>query len=231
MVKDVVEGLKLVKDGIESVRAITDAVRSGREYVARAHPEIQPGLRALVEELGKSMGVVKRASAILTHFRFAVSTDPGVGAAELRKFNDYYIQSKTELEFLHAHHDDLRTHCELVRDHAGRIGGSATRDGFAKLFALLGLRSPAREADLAERLDQLAYGDFAVANSVSLMLRLLGDALRDVQDALGPGGAMLPENIPAAVTLLGEYGPAFEEIEDRSAALVREIRAVAAELR
>jgi hypothetical protein len=42
---------------------------------------------------------------------------------------------------------------------------------------------------------------------------------------------MLPENIPAAVALLGEYGPAFEEIEDRSAALVREIRGVAAEFR
>ncbi|HYW10213.1 MAG TPA: hypothetical protein VE913_24825 [Longimicrobium sp.] len=231
MVKDMIDGLKLVKDGIDSVRAITEAIRSGREYVARAHPEIQPDLRALVEELGKSMGVVKRASGILTHFRFAISADPGVAAAELRKFNDYYIQSKTELQFLQTHHDDLRTHCERIRHHAGRIGGSATRDGFAKLFALLGLKSPAREAELAGELDQLAYGDFAIAHSVSRMLQLLDDALRDVQGALGSGGAMLPENIPAAVALLGEYGPAFEEIEDRSGALVREIRSVTTELR
>jgi hypothetical protein len=228
MVKDVIDGLKLVADGIESVKTIADAVKSGKDYVTTKHPEVQGDLRAMVAELAKSLSVIKRASAVLTNFRFAISTD--VKGSELRQFNNYFIQSKTESQLLRDHIDDLRTHCSKIREHGVKISGSATAPGFRKIFELLGLNSPEREKKLGEQLDKLAYEDFAVANSAEKMLDCLEGALNDVQNALGVGGSMYPEKIPEACALLAEYGPEFEKMEERAIEAVRGIRELVKEL-
>jgi hypothetical protein len=220
MLKDVIDGLKLVTDGIKSVKAITEAVKNGRDYLKAKHPEIQNDLRGMVLELGKSLLVIKKASAVLTNFRFAIATD--TQGTELARFNDYFIKSKTEAQHLRDRIDDLRTHCSKVREHASRISGSAAT-GFAKIFALLGLNSPEKEKELGERLDKLSYEDFELANSAEIMLKCLEDALRDVQDALGDGGAMFPQNVPNAASLLSEYGPEFERMEKRASDAVKEM--------
>ncbi len=228
MVKDVIDGLKLVADGIESVKTIADAVKSGKDYVTTKHPDVQNDLRLLVDELRKSLLLIKRASAVLTNFRFAVSADNQ--GLELARFNDYFIQSKTETQHLENHIDDLRTHCGKLREHGQRIGGEATVTGFTKVFTLLGLNSPEREKQLGEQLDKLAYGDYAVANSAAKMLYCLVTALKDVQNALGDGGAMHPENVPNAAALLAEYGPEFERTEEQAAEAVKDVRELVKEL-
>src|SRR5437660_3502901 len=139
MLKDVVDGLKLVADGIKSVKTIAEAVKNGRDYLKAKHPEIQRDLQAMVIELGKSLFVIKQASAVLTNFRFAIATD--TQGTELGRFNDYFIKSKTEAQYLRDRIEDLRTHCSKVRDHAFRISESATAKGFAKIFALVGMNS------------------------------------------------------------------------------------------
>ena len=228
MLKDVVDGLKLVADGIKNVKTIAEAVKNGRDYLKAKHPEIQSDLRAMVLELGKSLFVIKQASAVLTNFRFAIATD--TQGTELARFNDYFIKSKTEAQHLRDRIDDLRTHCSKVREHASRISGSATATGFAKIFALFGLNSPEKEKELGERLDKLAYEDFALANSAERMLKCLEDALKDVQNALGDGGAMFPKNVPNAAALLSEYGPEFEKMEERASEAVKEASDLVKEL-
>ncbi|MBI4875765.1 MAG: hypothetical protein HY822_14110 [Acidobacteria bacterium] len=228
MFKDVIEGLKLVKEGIQSVQTIAKAVQSGKDYLKAKHPDVRSDLRAMAGELGKSLWFVKQASAVLTNFRFAVGA--GSAGTELRAFNDRYIQSKTEAQRLRDQIDDLRTHCSKVRDHAMRICGSAGAAGFAKLFAMLGLNSPEKEKELGEKLDRLAYEDFTVANSAQKMLECLESALRDIQDALGDGGAMYPEGIPRAAALLAQYGPAFEEMEEEAALGAKTIREMVKDL-
>jgi hypothetical protein len=228
VIKDVIDGLKLVADGIDSVKTIAEAVRSGRDYVTAKHPKVRADLRALLGELGKSMQLIKSASAVLTNFRFAVSVD--TLGSDLVRFNDYFIKAKSDTQHLRDHIEDLRTHCSVVRDHGKRIGGAATETGFAKIFTMLGLNSPEREQELGKLLDRLAYEDFAVANSAERMLECLESALKDVQNALGPGAAMFPENVTAAAMLLSEYGPAFEAMEERAVAGIKEIRQLAAEL-
>ncbi|RII31534.1 MAG: hypothetical protein CXR30_01585 [Geobacter sp.] len=228
MLKDVVDGLTLVADGIKSVTAIAEAVKSGKDYLKTKHPEVQNDLRKMVQELGKSLFVIKQTSAVLTNFRFAIATD--TQGTELARFNDYFIKSKTEAQFLRNRIDDLRTHCSKVREHGTRISGSATAAGFAKIFSLLGLGSPEKEMELGERLDKLAYEDFAIANSSDQMLKCLEDALRDVQDTLGNGGAMYPQNVPDAAALLAEYGPEFERMEERATEAAMEIRDLAKDL-
>jgi len=108
MLKEVIDGIKMVAEGIESVKTIAEAVKSGKDYVKSKHPEVKSDLQAMIEELGKSIFVIKRASAVLTNFRFAVSTD--VKGTELTRFNEYFIQSKTETQHLSDHIEDLRTH-------------------------------------------------------------------------------------------------------------------------
>ncbi|MEJ2167487.1 MAG: hypothetical protein P8X90_18325 [Desulfobacterales bacterium] len=105
MLKEVIDGLKLVADGIRSIKTIAEAVRSGKDYVKSKHPEIKGDLQALMVELGKSLLVIKRASAVLTNFRFAVSAD--VRDTEKTRFNNYFIQSKTETQHLDDHIEDL----------------------------------------------------------------------------------------------------------------------------
>jgi hypothetical protein len=63
----------------------------------------------------------------------------------------------------------------------------------------------------------LAYEDFAIANSAEQMLNCLESAFNDVQNALGDGGLMYPENVPAAASLLVEYSREFEKIEEQTA--------------
>jgi hypothetical protein len=222
MVKDVVDGLKLVADGIKSVQSIADAIKSGTEYLKVKHPEVQMNLRAMLTELGKSLFVIKQASAVLTNFRFAIDND--VRSAELTRFNEYFIKSKTDAQLLRDRIDDLRTHCSKIREHGSRISGSATASGFAKIFSLVGLNSPKRELELGEQLDKLAYEDFAVANSAEQILTCLEGALKDVQNALGDGGSMYPDKVPVAAALLAEYGPEFEKSEELAAEAVKGIR-------
>jgi hypothetical protein len=172
--------------------------------------------------------VIKQASAVLTHFRFAISND--AKGLELARFNKYFIQSKAEAAHLREHIDDLRTHCSKIREHAMSISGSATAAGFAMLFKLLGLNSPEREQELGKQLDKLAYEDFAVANSAEQMLDCLESALKDVQNALGDRGSMYPEKVPVAAALLAEYGPEFEKMEERAVEAVKNIRGLMKEL-
>lgn len=228
MVQDVIEGLKLVASGVQSIRTITEAIKSGRDYVKAKHPDIQSDLRAMVEELMKSVLVVKQASAVLTNFRFAISTD--AKGSELARFNDYFIKSKADAEDLRKHIEDLRTHCSRVREHAGNIAGGWGATSFSRIFEFLGLHSPERERELGDKLDKLAYEDFAVANSAEIMLDCLERALKDVQNSLGTGGSMYPENVPAAAALLADYGPHFQKMEDQATEVATDIRKVVQEL-
>ena len=229
MVTEVIDGLKVVAEGIESVKTIAEAVKSGQDYLKATHPEAQQDILAMVAELSKSLFVIKRASAVITNFSFAVATDGR--SAELARFNDYFIQSKAEAQLLRDRIEDLRTHCSKIRERASTITASANADGFARIFTLLGLKSPARERDLAARLDRLAYEDFAVANSAEQMLDCLEASLKDVQNSLGSRGSMLPENIPRAIALLGDYGPRFETIEAEASEAVKDIKVLVALLK
>jgi hypothetical protein len=87
---------------------------------------------------------------VLTHFRFAVSSE--LKGFELARVNDYFIHSKSEATHLIGNIDDLPTHCSKIREHAVAISGSATATGFSKIFSLLGLNSPEKEKNLVRSL-------------------------------------------------------------------------------
>jgi hypothetical protein len=229
MIKDILETLKLVSEGIDNVKSILDAVKTGTNYLKTKYPNVQGDVHGLVVELGKSLGVIKQASAVLTNFRFAVTAD-GRGD-ELARFNDYFIKSKTEAQFLRDHIQDLRTHCSKIRDYAQQIGARSNTSDFVAIFAsVLNLRDPVREKQLAEKLDRLAFEDFEVANAADRMVASLEAALMMVQNALGSGGAMYAENIPAAAGVLAAVGPAFEQIELQASQTLSDVQKFATAL-
>ena len=222
IIKEVTDGLETVTKTIENIKKIRKAVMEGKDYIQTKHPDVKNDLGLLLDEFRKTMNGVAKASAVLTNFRFAISTD--LGSSELRAFNDYFITHKSQAKYLEDHLEDLRGHCSIIRQHAERIAGSATVSGFSGLFRMLGLNSPQRELELATMLDRLAYEDFADANSLEIMVNCLNLALNDVQNALGDRGAMYPKNVPMAAALLAEYAERFETLEKSAGNAEDEIR-------
>jgi hypothetical protein len=84
--------------------------------------------------------------------------------------------------------------------------------------------------ELGQKLDKLAYEDYAVANSASNMLSCLVNALKDVQNALGIGGVMYPENVPKAASLLSSYASEFERMEVQSTIAIKTMHELINEL-
>ena len=228
MISDIIDGLKLVADGINSIRAIQEAVKSGANYIKSKRPEVRSDLKEMITELGKSLSVIKRASAVLTNFHFAISAD--VRGSELTRFNDYFIRSKDETQYLQDHIEDLRTHCHKIRAHAEKISGDAGTEGFAKVFHIIGLNSPALERELGQKLEHISDIELEFTDSATTMLGCLEAALKAVQDTLGTGGAMYPENIPAAAAVLADLGPEFEKMEEKAAEGIREVTLLTREL-
>lgn len=222
MLKEVIDDLKQVKEGIETVKEIVEAIKTGEHYVKTKHPEIQNDLRAMVDELGKNLLVIKKASSVLTNFRFGISA--GVTEAEITRFNDYFIKSKAEAQDVRNSIEDLRTHCGKIRTYASKIIASEPSKGYAKIFEFIGLKSTKREKELGIKLDKLAFGDFAVANSAEQMVICLELSLKDVQNSLGSGGTMDPDRVILAAGLLEEYGLKFEEMEKSADKASKDVR-------
>lgn len=222
IVKEVIDGLESIAKSIKNIKEISAAVKEGKKYLDNRHPDVKDDIKLMVNELRKSMGVVAEASAVLSRFRFTVSAD--MRSSELVRFNTYFIHHKQQAQFIKDSLEDLRGHCSKIREHAMKLTDSATVDGFARLFAKLGLRSPERERDLGEKLDRLAYEDFAVANSAMQMERCLDMALNEIQNSLGNKGVMHEENVPKAAALLDEYARAFAPLEASARTAANEVQ-------
>jgi hypothetical protein len=212
----VINKLECVAHDVQKIDTITQAIRSGKSYVKENHREIQSDLRDLVDELQKNVRLIKDESRVITTFHFAIGADPEA-VKELRHFNDYFIKATQDEQHLREHIDGLRTHCGKVRDHAERIANGETPDDYAGVFAIVGVRDPEKEQELGVELFEMARGDDEFAKSAEDMLRCVHDALKDVQDVLGTGGAMYPQNLPAAADLLSKYSTHFQQVEDRTA--------------
>jgi hypothetical protein len=224
MIKQILDDLDTVAKAIENIKKITKAVKEGTDYVKNNHPDIKNDLRLMVSELQKTMNFIAQTSSVLTHFRFAMSI------SDLSRFNDYFMLNKDQAQNLRIHIKDLKGSCGKIREHAFEICKKSKANSFTILFKKLGVKSPEREKDLAEKLDRLAYEDFDVANSSELMLKSLESALIDIQNALGANGMMYPENIPKAAKLLSEYAPVFEALEKPARAAADDIQKTVMEL-
>lgn len=229
MLKDVLDGIKMVSDAIGHIQKITRAINTGRDYLKVKHPDVEDEVSLLLEELSRNVSLIKQASSIITNFRFSASSSTELN--QLSRFNDYYIKSKKEVDDLRCSIDDLRTHCSKIRGYAFSITDKEGMNGIMELFCILGLQDRKKEEELGTYLDQLAYEDFAVSNSAEAIVSFVHDALADIQGALETDGLMQEENIPKAAKLLMEYGEVFDEMEKEAIVTLSEMRKTISEVK
>jgi hypothetical protein len=213
MIDDVIEIIKQVAEGVDHIKTIADAVKDGRDFLKARHPEIQTDLTALCQEMQKTTIAVAAASAVLTHFRFTVSGS--AVSSEPARFNEHFIAHKERAARVSISLEAMRGHCSKIREHADRLCGNLKPKKVDRLLQLFGIDSTERDRQVGRAL-QLIYDDemqgHLLVNRLALGLQL---SLEDIGKALGPPGQMLPENVPAAATLLGHYAQAFSGLESQ----------------
>ncbi len=214
IVTEVADGIKLVAEGIQNIKTIHEAIRDGRKYLEAAHPDVKQDVAAMCIEMRKTLQAVAAASAIITHFRFNISSQ--AIDQEPSRFNDYLMHYKTQAMEVEDQLDSLRGHCHTIRDHANTLEECAQRRGLANLFELFGLKSAEREARLSDGLRQIYDEEMQFHSNVWNMRMILERALDDIGQRLGPPGTMQASNIPAAASALGEYAEYFSKLESEA---------------
>ncbi|MCG8468405.1 MAG: hypothetical protein MJB57_09395 [Gemmatimonadetes bacterium] len=209
--REVLDALAAVTQSIGHVRDLSEAIRDGKQYLSTNHPEVKDDLVALCQEMQKSATALATASSIITHFRFVIGDD--VLASEAARFNDYLVANKAQAETLRQQLRSMRGHCTAIEEHANKIAESADPKGFKSLAAALGLHSAEMEQKLADALQGIYDEEMAYHVGVNMMADAVEATLSEVQETLGPSGGIMPENVPSAAALLGEYATAFSELE------------------
>jgi hypothetical protein len=228
IVKDVVDSLKDVAEGIDHIRTVATAVRDGRDYLKLRHPDVRNDLVALCTEMRNTATAIAAASAVLTHFRFTVegsSVD-----SEPSRFNDHLIAHKEQAAQVAKSLQTMRGHCHVIRQHADRLEAKASSLNLRMVLQLFGIDSAERDRQVAAALRQIYDEEMQGYRLVHRMSQALQLALKDVTEALGPPGAMLPSNVTTAARLLGEYGEAFGRLESSSNYVALELQQSIGEL-
>jgi hypothetical protein len=211
---NLMDAIKGVAEGIEHIQTIATAVREGRDYLKLKHPEIKKDLVAMCVEMRNTLTGIAAASAVLTHFRFTIS-----GSAvdsEPRAFNNHLIAHKERAQMVSQSLHAMRGHCHVIKEHADRLRKRADSLRLDRLLLLFGIDSAKRDKEVANALQDIYDEEmqaYRLSNQLGLALQL---ALNEISKALGPPGSMLPENVPAAAALLGEYADAFSRLESTS---------------
>lgn len=211
IVKEVADALGAVAEGIEHIRTVATAVRDGVGYVKAQHPEIQKDLEAMCIEMRNTTQAVAAASAILTHFRFTV-TGTGVDS-EPARFNNHWIAHKEKAAHVSDRLIAMRGHCHVIRQHADQLRRKAQGFQLTRLLQLFGIDSAEREKQVFDALEDIYNEEMQGYRLVGQLTQALQRALKEVGGALGPAGAALPQNVPVAAALLGEYADRFSRLE------------------
>lgn len=213
LVKEVVDMIDLIAKSVDNMQKIADAVRTGVGYLKAKHPEASDDLLAMCQEITKTLDALAVASSVVTRFSFTVS---GTNLdREPRVFNDYFIAHAKDAREVKNRIEILRGHCHKIKEYADRMTKTASGVGLSSLFNLLNVRSAEQETELADRLQQIYDEEQEFYLIVDGMSSAVEGAFEDVQRALGPPGAMIPENVPVAAKLLGEYAVKFGDLQSR----------------
>jgi hypothetical protein len=222
IVKEVADGIQAVSEGIQHIRTVAKAVNDGLDYLKLRHPDIQNDLAAMCAEMRNTSIAVAAASAVLTHFRFTVA-----GSAldsEPARFNDHLIAHKERAARVSASLQALRGHCHVIGRHVDRLRQKADSLNLGRLLLLLGIDAAEREQEVLRALGDIYNEEMQGYRLMHGLSQALQQALDDVGGALGPPGTALPQNVPAAAALLGEYADAFSALETQANYLALELQ-------
>jgi len=146
-IKDILDGIEAVSKAISNLDSIITAIRDGKDYLDKRYKDAKEDVRAILEEMDKTLVTTSSVTSIVTHFAFV--DDPASRASELREFNDRIVDSKGEIERLQLDIDEYRGHCSKIQKHADRIKEGNKLD---YLFRVFGIDSQEENEKLSDAL-------------------------------------------------------------------------------
>lgn len=212
IVKEVFDAIDAVSSMVSNIQSIAKAISDGKDFLKTNHPEVAKDLAAMCQEMRKSSLAMAAASSIITHFRFVIGD---IDSSEAQRFNEHLMLHKTQAVTVSQQMDSMRGHCSIIKKHYENILENSNPSGFRSLAAFLGLHSKEAEEEIGRSLEEIYNEEMDYHAGLRRMEQAIQITLDSVQQALGPHGAILPENIPHAADLLGEYAQAFAQIESR----------------
>jgi hypothetical protein len=228
VVGEVRDALKLAGEVIDNTRTIVTAVNDGQAFLNKYHADAKSDLKALLEQVRKTMQGLVQVSRIVTHFQFTVA-----GSAldtEPRRFNNYVLAAKGELHELRDRIDDLRGSCKRIAEHRDALN-QRTSEPWWGWVSLLGEKKEQRRRELNSKLEDVYFADANIIFYVERLMRAVEITLEKVSEGLRTGAGARPENVPAAAALLDEYAAQFRPVEQDCTDLVGELRAEIDDLR
>src|SRR5512137_2749800 len=118
-IKDILDGIEAVSKAIGNLDSIITAIRDGKDYLDTRYKEAKEDVRAMLEEMNKTLITTSSVTSIVTHFAFV--DDPASRASDLREFNNRIVDGKGEIDRLRQNIDEYRGHCSKIQKHADRI--------------------------------------------------------------------------------------------------------------
>ena len=215
-VKDIAEAIKLLGDVVKSTREIVEAANDGRAFLASRHPEAQQDLAALLGQMQRALSGLTEVTKVFTGFRFVYdgrSVDLPSANRELARFNNHVIAQKGDIATLQNRIRELKANCEKVRALRDKLDGLSQTGTWGSMFQLLGPKAKQRATELAGSLGNFYADDQRMIDLLNATLALAREALKEVEDALGPPGTANPYNVPAAAEILRVYATVFEAPE------------------
>lgn len=225
IVKEVADGIELVSSSIGNIKSIVETVKDGKGYLDSRFKEAKTDVVQILDEMGKTLNAISRASAIITHFSFV--NDPGHFANDLREFNNRIIDAKTDIDDLTQNIHSYRGRCSIIRHHAEKIKEGTKLDF---LFMIFGVDSKEKNEELSHKLQLIYDEETNHILAVDALCNNLGRAIDDVHKTLGGPGLIDPANVPKAAALLREYSDVFTQLENEARQNYQEIRDITAEL-
>jgi len=224
LIREVVDGVKLVIELVEGIQKIAGTIKSGADFLSRKHPDVRNAVLALCEEIDKTLQALADASALVTRFRFTVA-GPAV-ATEPTRFNDYLVSNQVKESDLAARITQLRGRCAAIDKASSDLSASALRGGLRSLWSLFGQDGSAWEIQMADTLDKLHNEEAGIYQLTGRFAEAIVTTLRSVDQVVAGD----PAHVPAADALLREHAAFFFDLEAKCRAGSADFAAAAAKL-
>jgi len=224
LIREVVDGVKLVVELVEGIQKIAGTIKSGADYLSRKHPDVRATVLALCEEIDRTLRALADASSLVTRFRFTVA-GPAV-ATEPTRFNDYLVSNQVKESELAARITQLRGRCATIDKAASDLSALALRGGLRSLWRLFGQDGSAWEIQMADTLSRLHNEELMLYELTRRFAEAITTTLRAVDQTIAGD----PARVPGADALLREHAAFFSDLETKCRAGSADFAAAAAKL-
>ncbi|MEP7375908.1 MAG: hypothetical protein ABI675_21105 [Chitinophagaceae bacterium] len=212
-INDVASVIKMLGEVVKNTREIINAVNDGSKFLALKHPEAQKDFSDLISQMQKTIEGLAKVTSVISNFRFVTdgnTTDRTTADRELARFNDYIITQKSDIAILRSSIRKLKADCDKVRQLRDKLDARSKERTWGSFFGLLGAKAQKRTLELHGTISNFYADDQRMIDLVSQTLDLAENAIKDIENVIGPRGVSNPYNVPIAAEVLGTYALLFD---------------------